>query len=242
MSKLKYSALSVAVLVALAACGGDGNKNIAPQATNVSLTNIEVKEWVPVSGAFAGTDANQDALTLTAITENNTVVTPTGGVYSLSKGSLAVTGLNFVFTPTAPGEQVFSYTVSDGNESATATVTIAGAETDPLAYQQWHLKNTGQKAFSMSDSVYETYLTLLTDVFGLEEEDAVAIVESRKNPEILVEGEDMNVTAAYAAGVTGSNTIAVVVDSGLEIAHEDLRKQRNTKSLTELYSGSHRSN
>lgn len=223
MSKLKYSALSVAVLVALAACGGDGNKNIAPQATNVSLTNIEVKEWVPVSGAFAGTDANQDALTLTAITENNTVVTPTGGVYSLSKGSLAVTGLNFVFTPTAPGEQVFSYTVSDGNESATATVTIAGAGTDPLAYQQWHLKNTGQKAFSMSDSVYETYFTLLTDVFGLEEADATAIVESRKNPDVLVAGEDMNVTAAYAAGATGSNTIAVVVDSGLEIAHEDLR-------------------
>ncbi|KKL03219.1 serine protease [Rheinheimera mesophila] len=223
MSKLKYSALSVAVLVALAACGGDGNKNIAPQATNVSLTNIEVREWVPVSGAFAGTDANQDALTLTTISENGTAVTPTGGVYTLSKGTLAVTGLNFVFTPMAPGEQVFSYTVSDGSESATATVTIASAGTDPLAYQQWHLKNTGQKAFSMSDSLYETYFTLLTDLLGLSEEDAAAVVESRKNPDVLVAGEDMNVTAAYAAGSTGSNTVAVVVDSGLEIAHEDLQ-------------------
>lgn len=223
MSKLKYSALSVAVLVALAACGGDGNKNIAPQATNVSLTNIEVREWVPVSGAFAGTDANKDALTLTTISENGTAVTPTGGVYTLSKGTLAVTGLNFVFTPMAPGEQVFSYTVSDGSESATATVTIASAGTDPLAYQQWHLKNTGQKAFSMSDSLYETYFTLLTDLLGLSEEDAAAVVESRKNPEILVAGEDINVAGAYAAGVTGANTTAVVVDSGLEIAHEDLQ-------------------
>jgi subtilisin family serine protease len=223
MSKLKYSALSVAVLVALAACGGDGKKNVAPQATNVSLTNIEVREWVPVSGAFAASDANQDPLSLTAISENGAAVPSVGGIYTLSKGTLAVTGLNFVFTPTAPGEQVFSYTVSDGEASATATVTIAGAGTDPLAYQQWHLKNTGQKAYSMSDSLYETYLTFLTDLVGLPEEDAAAIVESRKNPDILVEGEDINVAAAYAAGATGSNTIAVVVDSGLEIGHEDLK-------------------
>jgi subtilisin family serine protease len=223
MSKLKHSALSVAVLVALAACGGDGNKNVAPQATNVSLTNIEVREWVPVSGAFAATDANQDPLSLAAISENGTPVSATSGVYTLSKGTLAVSGLNFVFTPTAPGEQVFSYTVSDGEASATATVTIAGAGTDPLAYQQWHLKNTGQKAYSMSDSLYETYVTLLVEFAGLSEERATAIVESLKNPEILVAGEDMNVSAAYAAGSTGSNTIAVVVDSGLEINHEDLQ-------------------
>lgn len=223
MSKLKYSALSVAVLVALAACGGDGKKNVAPQATNVSLTNVEVREWVPVSGAFAASDANQDPLTLTAISENGATVPSVGGIYTLSKGTLAVTGLNFVFTPTGPGEQVFSYTVSDGEASATATVTIAGAGTDPLAYQQWHLKNTGQKAYSMSDSLYETYFTLLTELRGLPEEDAAAIVESRKNPDILVEGEDINVAAAYAAGATGSNTIAVVVDSGLEIGHEDLK-------------------
>lgn len=145
MSKLKYSALSVAVLVALAACGGDGKKNVAPQATNVSLTNVEVREWVPVSGAFAATDANQDALSLTSISEDGATVSATGGVYTLSKGTLAVTGLNFVFTPTAPGEQVFSYTVSDGEASATATVTIAGAGTDPLAYQQWHLKIPAKK-------------------------------------------------------------------------------------------------
>ena len=223
MSKLKQSALSVAVLVALAACGGDGAKNIAPQATNVSLTNIEAREWVPVSGSFAATDANKDPLTLTAISENGATVTASGGVYKLSKGSLVVTGLNFVFIPTAPGQQLFSYTVSDGNESATATVTLASAGTDPLAYQQWHLKNTGQKAYSMSDSLYQTYIKLLIELAGISEAQATAIVESLKNPEILVAGEDMNVPAAYAAGSTGAHTIAVVVDSGLEINHEDLQ-------------------
>ena len=106
MSKLKQSALSVAVLVALAACGGDGAKNIAPQATNVSLTNIEAREWVPVSGSFAASDANKDTLSLTAISENGTAVAASGGVYKLSKGSLVVTGLNFVFIPTAPGQQL----------------------------------------------------------------------------------------------------------------------------------------
>jgi subtilisin family serine protease len=223
MSKLKQSALSVAVLVALAACGSDGAKNIAPQATNVSLTHIEAKEWLPIPGSFAATDANGDALTLTAITEAGSAVTATGGVYKLSKGTLAVSGLNFVFTPTMTGEQVFSYTVSDGSESATATVSIASAATDPLAYQQWHLKNTGQKAYAMSDSLYETYITLLVELAGLPVDRATTIVESLKTPEILVPGEDMNVTAAYAAGTTGSNTIAVVVDSGLEINHEDLQ-------------------
>ena len=38
----------------------------------------------------------------------------------------------------------------------------------------------------------------------------------------MVAGEDMNVTAAYAQGVTGAGVTAVVVDSGMEIRHEDL--------------------
>ena len=223
MAKLKQSALSIAVLVALAACGSDGPKNIAPQANNVSLTNMTVKEWVPVTGSFAAADANQDALTLTAITEAGKTITATAGVYQLSKGRLTVSGLNFSFIPTTTGDQQFSYTVSDGEATATANVTIAGAASDPLAYQQWHLQNTGQKAFSMSDSLYETYFELLTDVFGFDDDTAQFIVDSRKTPEVLVPGEDMNVAAAYAAGSTGSNTIAVVVDSGLELAHEDLQ-------------------
>ncbi|WP_419571665.1 S8 family serine peptidase [Rheinheimera sp.] len=224
MLKLKHSALTAAVLVALTACGGsDGDKNIAPQALNVDLSGIQARDWVPLTGSFAAADSNKDdTLAVSAITENGAAVTASSGVYNLSKGKLTVSALNFTFTPTATGQQVFGYTVTDGDKTASATVTIASAGTDPLAAQQWHLHNTGQAAYSQSDSLYETYFTLLTDLFGLSAERANAIVESRKDPEIRVAGEDMNVRKAYEAGVTGQGVVAVVVDSGLEIAHEDL--------------------
>lgn len=60
---------------------------------------------------------------------------------------------------------------------------------DPLVGQQWHLKNTGQKAFA--------------DLAG-------------------VAGMDINVDPVFNLGITGQNVTVAVVDSGLEIAHEDL--------------------
>jgi subtilisin-like proprotein convertase family protein len=63
-------------------------------------------------------------------------------------------------------------------------------EADPLVLQQWHLKNTGQNAFS----------------------DNVGIA-----------GFDINVDPVYSAfGYEGVGVITAVVDTGLEIAHEDL--------------------
>ena len=68
-------------------------------------------------------------------------------------------------------------------------LTIGGVS-DPLATQQWHLKNTGQNAFA----------------------DGTGIV-----------GMDINVEPVYSTfGFTGNAVIVAVVDSGLEIAHEDL--------------------
>jgi subtilisin-like proprotein convertase family protein/subtilisin family serine protease len=65
-----------------------------------------------------------------------------------------------------------------------------GSLSDPLATQQWHLKNTGQKAFA--------------DGTG-------------------VAGIDINVEPVFSTlGITGNGVIAAVVDTGMEIAHEDL--------------------
>jgi subtilisin family serine protease len=112
----------------------------------------------------------------------------------LSGTTYAVTVLT---QPTNPSQ---ACTVTNGagivGAANVTNVTIAciffsiGTVSDPLATQQWHLKNTGQNAFA--------------DVGG-------------------TAGMDINVEPVFSNfGFTGANVTVAVVDSGLEIAHEDL--------------------
>ncbi|MCD8522900.1 MAG: Ig-like domain-containing protein [Saccharospirillaceae bacterium] len=78
--------------------------------------------------------------------------------------------------------------VSDGTVSAQTTLSFA-TQTDPLLTQQWHLKNTGQNAFSASSGTA---------------------------------GHDINIGSLHIDGTTGNGVKVAVVDSGLEIGHEDL--------------------
>lgn len=61
---------------------------------------------------------------------------------------------------------------------------------DPLYFQQWHISNAGQTAFSTMGGV---------------------------------SGEDLRMTRTIMEGVTGRGIIIAILDSGLEIAHEDLQ-------------------
>lgn len=78
--------------------------------------------------------------------------------------------------------------VTDGTMSAQTTLSFATL-TDPLLIQQWHLKNTGQSAFSASSGTT---------------------------------GHDINIGTLHIDGATGNGVKVAVVDSGLEIGHEDL--------------------
>ena len=118
----------------------------------------------------------------------------TFGAPILSGATYAVTVLT---QPTGPA-QTCSVTNGSGTVGAVNVTSVRvfcgvftiGSLSDPLAAQQWHLKNTGQNAFA--------------DTAG-------------------VPGMDINVEPVYSTfGFTGSGVITAVVDTGLEIAHEDL--------------------
>ncbi|MGM0482232.1 MAG: S8 family serine peptidase, partial [Pseudomonadota bacterium] len=95
-------------------------------------------------------------------------------------------------------------------------VQVSGIAGDPLTYQQWHLRNTGQKSYSQSDE----FLDFLVNVLGYPEETAREIFFDET---IYQAGEDMNIVEAHAQGAFGQGMIVGVVDSGLEINHPDLQ-------------------
>ncbi|KXO13322.1 putative extracellular serine protease [Moritella sp. JT01] len=79
--------------------------------------------------------------------------------------------------------------ISDGIASIEVDFTFHFNASDPLYTQQWHLKNTGQSAFSKSGGTA---------------------------------GHDINIGSLHKKGIKGSGVKVAVVDSGLEIKHEDL--------------------
>lgn len=226
-SVFKMSALSAAIMVTLSGCGGDNDKKIEikdvpPRASNVELTNI--KHWVPVQDSLKAVDSNGDALTF-SFAENGEVVSAVDGVYHFSHGTLTLSGRDFTYTSLTGEDASIEYTVTANGQSASAKINVSNVIGDPLANQQWHLRNTGQKSYALSDEMKQGLITLYIEQLGFGEEEAIAYWDEQFNEAesgILVPNEDMNVTSAYAQGVTGAGFTAVVVDSGLEIRHEDL--------------------
>ena len=223
-SVFKMSALSAAIMITLSGCGGDNDKkveikDVPPRASNVELTSL--KHWVPVQDSLKAVDSNGDALSF-SFAENGQEVTGVEGVYHFSHGTLTLDGRDFTYTSLTGEDASIDYTVTANGQSASAKINISGVETDPLANEQWHLRNTGQRAFARSDE----FLEAIAKLNGLEtEEEIAAYKESRLdyfNENLTLVGADMNVAEAYQQGVTGQGVIAVVVDSGLEIRHEDL--------------------
>jgi subtilisin-like proprotein convertase family protein len=223
-NKYRPVGVAIAAVLSVTACGGGGGgntvpvpQNIAPVAQNVALETTYM--WQSTQGNFLVSDRDNDTLSITAIAENGVAVQPSEGVYTLQNGLLSIQGTGFSFQPLKDGVSTISYTVSDGSATASASLTIAAPASDPLGYQQWHLRNTGQKAYSMDSDAIKAFL--ISDL-GYSEEEADIWIAARIDPSMLVPGEDMNVVAAFGQGITGSGSIAVIVDTGLELAHEDL--------------------
>jgi len=173
--------------------GTVGSANVA--GISVSCTTNSFTIGGTVSGLFgAGLVLQNNGGNDLAIT-NNGVFTFSTAI--LSGSTYAVT----VFTqPTAPAQNCLmtngsgtlgATNVTNVGVNCNETFTIASLA-DPLAAQQWHLKNTGPPQNGFADG---------TGVLGM----------------------DINVEPVYSTlGFTGSGVITAVVDTGLEIAHEDL--------------------
>lgn len=227
---LKISALSAAIVVALSGCGSDNDKkntvpvvtDVAPKASDVVITDL--KQWIPATAEFKASDNDGDSLTF-SFTENGEEVIGEDGVYTFSHGILTVEGTSFTYVPVSTEDSVIDYTVTAKDKKASAQIVVSGIVGDPLANQQWHLNNTGQKAYALSDEMKQGLIDLYVNQRGYTEEEAKALLDEQfdeAEAEGLVVGEDMNVVSAYAQGVTGAGVTAVVVDSGMEIRHEDL--------------------
>jgi len=223
-NRLKLSTLSAAIMLTLAGCGSDSPSAIvdtAPTAADVQIS--AAKQWVPVEVALKAQDVNGDMMS-TTIFDGGNEITGNDGVFTLSHGILEFSGYLKLKYTSFTGEDVeIGYTVTANGKSASATIEITNIATDPLVNQQWHLRNTGQKSYALSDEMKAGMITLYVS-FGWTEEDATAAVGGwfEEEEARLIAGEDINVVGAYAQGVTGEGVIAVVVDSAVEIRHEDL--------------------
>jgi subtilisin family serine protease len=136
--------------------------------------------------------------TLTSTSQSGTRVTYT----IVSNGSLGTATLtdsagafSYSTTSAAVGNDSFTYKINDGKYDSTASTISIGIKTDPLYKYQWHLNNTGQKNFTNNSGTT---------------------------------GADLNVDTVIApsdsriASVTGQGVTIAIVDSGMEITHEDL--------------------
>lgn len=213
----RLSALGVLVASALSACGGSSNS--APVAEDLNLG--ELRQWVGVSGELPASDPDGDDLTFTFYEDGSAVSVNDDGYYEFSHGLLDfdASSKTFTYVPLGSEGVSFTYRASDGDLDDTATVTIDHVRGDPLAFEQWHLRNTGQTGFAMEESVFEAYRELYIAQGNPEEVVNEAVVPDLN---ILVPGEDLNVLGAYQQGITGQGTTSVVIDSGLAIAHPDL--------------------
>jgi subtilisin family serine protease/subtilisin-like proprotein convertase family protein len=216
-----FSSISLSVMLALTGCGSDSKKNKPEivtevkkiQAQNVLLSGI--KNWLPEP--FQLRFNNQKGTVSVHFFEGDTKIEPEGGVYTFSHGVITKTDQGYSYTSLHAENVEIGYQVSSGNESAKALISVNNVLSDPLTKEQWHLNNTGQTSYALSNEFKEG-LTDYAEFSDIQAENFINLLKEN-NTKI---GEDINVLNAYQQGATGEGMIAVVVDTGLQLDHPDI--------------------
>ena len=184
--------IAATLLFILTACGGEV---VSYAPARVTLQSIAV---TPAHPGIAISAIKQ--FTATGTYSNSAVLDITSSVtWSSATPGNATISANGLASGVAVGTTNIQAVLGAITGSTKLTVFLAGSFSiaslsDPLALQQWHLKNTGAGQNAYSDTA------------------GVATM-------------DINVEPVYSSGsglIIGTGVTVAVVDTGLEIAHEDL--------------------
>ncbi|MEN3157988.1 S8 family serine peptidase [Alkalimonas sp. NCh-2] len=242
---MKKSALAISLLL-LAGCGGSGGPGsseppIPPLAVE-NLSHPDSQHWLPLTGSFASALATTGAAQLLRIEQNGQLIQPVQGRYTLNGAVLEVDGLNYRVTPLSNSAVSFRFTLQQGGRQGSAMVQLAAPLSDPLASEQWHLRNNGQTSYAQSDSFRRALIELLVQDPDepMSRSEATSLVNQLLNDyrSLLAPGFDVDLLPLFAAGIFGQGSISVVVDSGLQLAHEDLAANILTGRSLNLVDGS----
>jgi len=207
-----YALMASALLLSACGGGGGGGGGTSSNVSNTppTLQSISVTPGNPTTALNARIQLMATGL----YSDNSTMDITTSVTWGSGSTGVATVGAGTgLVTPVAgatAGQQTV-ITASSGVVSGSTSVTLSAlpvfsiancttatsAGCEPLAFQQWGLLNTGQNGFADTAGVANAGGTL---------------------------GTDINANAVYSTyGYTGWGVTVGVVDSGMEIAHEDLK-------------------
>ena len=161
----------------------------AGESTSKASVSATVNNDPPAAPTNLTASVNQDSVNLTW----DTVDDATEGYKVYRDSALIASPSTNAFTDTNLDDGTYSYEVSSVDaawESTSKASASASISVDPLYAYQWHLANTGQKAFATFSGS---------------------------------SGEDINHSGALALGITGAGVRVNVIDTGLELQHQDLQ-------------------
>ena len=145
--------------------------NVPPEAPTNLIASINV------NSVHLNWDAVADATSYNVYRNSSLIASPTTN--------------SFIDTNLDDGTHSYEVSSVDAaGESTSKASTSVSISVDPLYAYQWHLANTGQKAFATFSGS---------------------------------SGEDINHSGALALGITGAGVRVNVIDTGLELQHQDLQ-------------------